>query len=153
MLTFGLGISLQAQQSSNPYEGMLSFGSGQFFQNGKRVRMAEVIQITKVNQEANDLVRKARTNQIMSSVMAYPGSFAIGWGLGGALAGAPIEWGWVGAGVGLVGVGILFQSAYSKNAQLSTEIYNAGMPYASGRKPMELAFGVQRNGLGLSLNF
>ncbi|SNS48504.1 hypothetical protein SAMN06295967_110139 [Belliella buryatensis] len=153
VLTLGLGISLQAQQSSNPYEGMLSFGSGQFFQNGKRLKMAEVIQLTKVNEEANNLARKARTNQIMSGVMAYPGSFAIGWGLGGALAGAPIEWGWVGAGAGLIGAGILFQVAYSKNAQLVTEVYNANMPYASNYRPLQLAFGVQRNGLGLSLNF
>ncbi|WP_291777107.1 hypothetical protein [Cecembia sp.] len=152
ILLIAVFFSLKAQQQ-NPYENTLSFGSGEFFQNGQRLRMKEVLEITKVNDEAYSLVKKARTNKTMAGVFTYPGSFAIGYGFGGALAGGSIEWGWVGAGAGLLTGGVLFALAYNKKAQLATEAYNAGRPYANQGAKQEWSFGMQRNGLGLSLKF
>lgn len=153
LVTLVFAFSVQAQQTAGYTEGLLSFGNGEFFQNGMRIKMADAIRITQVNEEANELVRKARTNKVVGDIMGYSGSFAIGWGIGGAIAGAPIEWGWIGAGAGLIGLDLLFQNSFSKKAQLATEVFNANMPYGSMKTPVELAIGVQKNGFGLALNF
>ncbi|EKB48008.1 hypothetical protein [Cecembia lonarensis] len=48
---------------------------------------------------------------------------------------------------------LLFAVFFSLKAQLATEAYNAGRPYASQGAKQEWSFGMQRNGLGLSLTF
>lgn len=149
---FCLGFSIQAQQQNQSY-GLLNYQNGDFFQNGQRIKMAEVIRITAINEEAQDLAKKARKNRNLSLMTAYPGYFMIGWGLGGLLSGAPVEWGWVGAGTGLAVGSFFFDAAFDRNARLTTELFNTSIRSSAQKNKLELALGIQRNGLGVSINF
>lgn len=147
-------LSLHLQAQDQPIDrSFLTFGNGDFFQNGQQVKMAEVIRITAINDEAQALAKKARRKRNLALVTGYPGYFAIGWGLGGLLSGAPVEWEWVGIGTGLVVGSFFLDAAFDRNARLATEVFNATTPFSSQKIPLVLAFGVQRNGLGFSLNF
>lgn len=152
ILLFSLSLPLHAQDQPSDHS-ILTYGNGEFFQHGNKVKMAEVIRITAVNEEARALAKKARRQRNLALMTGYPGYFAIGWGLGGMLSGAPVEWEWVGLGTGLVVGSFFLDAAFDRNARLSTEVFNATTPFSSQKIQMELAFGVQRNGLGFSLSF
>lgn len=153
IVTLSLSISAYSQYVSGHSERALNFERSEFFQNGMRINMSEVIRITQVNDEANSLVRKAKTNKIVGDILGYPGYFAIGWGIGGVVAGGSVDWNWIGAGAGLIGLDFLFQNFYRKKAKLATEVFNANMSYTPSKKSTELSLGLQKNGFGLALNF
>lgn len=115
------------------------------------------------NNEAKDYFKKARTNNTVGSIFAYTGGFGLGFGLATLISGKENKisangmtytkeakkggWGFLAAGVGLIGIGIPFAIAADKNAKKAIEIEN-GEPTA-----FQPYFKLENSGTGLALSY
>lgn len=101
-----------------------------FYQNGQVLKPRHLLEITRVNPEAHQEMRAAKSNYDASQVLGFIGGALIGWQLGTALGGGEANWVMAGVGAGIVGISIPFSAAYNKRARNAVSIYN------KGRKPV-----------------
>lgn len=126
-----------------------SFGTS-FLQNDKILSNRQLLNIIQYNTEANELMKKAKTNADVSLVMGSIGGFMIGWTLGGAIAGGDPNWTLAGIGAGFVAIGIPFSIKYSKQAKAAVALHNQTI---DGVSQLNFNIGLSPNGLGLKVSF
>lgn len=144
-------VSLQvsfAQTSGDPIE----IQKNRFFQNGQRLAMPQLLEITKPNDAAYAEMKKAQTNSVVGAVFGGVGGFLIGFPLGTAIGGGDPNWAMAGIGAVVVAIGIPFSVSGTKHAKEGVSIYNEGLKSTSFMRP-EIEFGLTNNGLGLALRF
>lgn len=123
-----------------------------FVQNNKNLTPKQLLEITKANPEAFQLMQKAKSNFDVATVFGFIGGALVGWPLGTAVAGGDPEWAMMAVGGGLIGVSIPYTIAYNKNAKRAVEIYNAGLNTIDVTH-WDVKVGFTGNGIGLKLMF
>ena len=130
------------------------FGGYQFTQNGNLMSFKDLSQTMQSNQEAFELINKAKSNNTLASILGFAGGGLIGWPIGTAIGGGDPEWALAGVGAGLVVIAIPISSGANKKAKQAVEIYNSSLNSTSYQefKP-QFKILANGNGIGLSMNF
>ncbi len=123
-----------------------------FKQNGKILKPRQLLEITKVNQEAYKEMKIAKSNYDAGLVFGYIGGFMVGYPLGTAIGGGEANWTVAGIGAGLIILAIPFGSAYSKHAKNAVRIYNNGLLKTESRK-IDINLGFTCDGFGIRMTF
>ncbi|CAA0234271.1 hypothetical protein [Tenacibaculum maritimum] len=130
------------------------FGGYQYTQNGNRMTMGKLVKVMKSNSEALKFMKKAKSNNVLASILGGAGGALIGFPIGTAIGGGDANWTLAGIGAGLVAIGIPISSGANKNAKKAVELYNASLNSASFYKfKPEFKIVANGNGIGLSMNF
>ncbi|WP_179353785.1 hypothetical protein [Winogradskyella vidalii] len=130
------------------------FGGYKYTQNGKLMKMKDLVKTMESNQKAFDLIKKAQSNNTIASIIGGAGGFLVGWPIGTAIGGGDANWTLAGIGAGLIAIGIPISSGVNKNAKKAVELYNSSLNSTSYYefKP-EFKIIAKGNGIGLSMNF
>jgi hypothetical protein len=96
-----------------------------FYQNGKRINLEKIAQLSSHKLEAFNYIQKAKTNNVFAFIFAFAGGFVIGWEFGGTLNGKTVDWGVVGAGIGSIGLSVPFSMAGVRNAKKGIAVFNS----------------------------
>lgn len=118
--------------------------------NGSTLKWTDAGEILKVNSEAYKVYSSGKSMAIVGEVLSYGGGFALGWGLGGYLAGNKnaLKIGAVGTGVLLVALPLSIIG--QKKVFSSFDIYNEAV--TKSKKETSLSLGISEFG-GLSLMY
>lgn len=130
------------------------FGGYKYTLEGKNMTMNNLVNVMKSNPEALKLIKKARSNNVIASILGGAGGALIGFPLGAAVAGGEANWTLVGIGAGLVAVSIPISTGVNKTTKKAVELYNSSLTSTSYYqfKP-EFKIVANENGIGLSMNF
>lgn len=140
--------------SSQNIEAEKVFGGYKFTQNGNKMTMGDLVKTMEPNEQAYDLMKKARSNNIIASVIGFAGGGLIGWPIGAALGGGEPNWALAGIGAGLVVVSIPISSSASKKAKQAVDLYNASLNSTSmNGLRTDFEFIANGNGIGISMTF
>lgn len=131
-----------------------AFGGWKYSQEGRQLSMNELVNTMKSNQEAYDLIKKAKSNTTLASVFGGLGGALVGWPLGTALGGGDPNWVLAGVGAGLIVIGIPISVGANKKAKEAVGLYNASLNETSFyRHKPEFKINVKGTGLGVSMVF
>ncbi|UKM65535.1 hypothetical protein GSB9_02105 [Flavobacteriaceae bacterium GSB9] len=151
-LTIVLGIATFCNAQNIEMEKV--FGGYKYTQNGRLMKMKDLVKTMKSNEQAFDFIKKAQTNYTIASIFGGAGGFLVGWPLGTAISGGDANWALAGVGAGLIAIAIPFSSGANKNAKQAVELYNTSLKSTSFYefKP-EFNVIANGNGIGLSMHF
>lgn len=125
-----------------------------FEQNGQKLTWKELVNATESNIDANELIKKARTHNTISNVLASTGGVLIGIPIGQSISDRDPNWtlAYIGAGIAVIGIPFTF-SAFNKTNE-GVDKYNLSLKSTSSFK-FEPEFRIisNSNGVGLSMNF
>ena len=125
-----------------------------YTQNGNQMSMKDLVKTMESNQQAFNLIKKARLNNTLASIIGFAGGWLIGWPIGTAIGGGKANWTLVGIGAGIVAIGIPISSSASKKARQAVELYNSSLNSTSFYKfNSKFKIIASSNGIGLSINF
>ena len=130
-----------------------SFGEYKYIQNEKQLTMDALSQIMESNKQSKELIKKARNKQITSMILGGVGGALIGWPIGTAIRGGDPIWALAGVGAGIIIIAIPIASSSSKNANKAVDIYNSNLDLSSSSSGSYLKLGINKSGIGISLNF
>ncbi len=111
----------------------------------------EIDQLMKTNANAYPVFLHAKKQRSASMIMGGFGGAFIGFPLGQMIAGSDPYWWMMGVGGALILLSIPL-SNYNKDMIRAVEIYNEGIRTKNEVKT-ELSFGLQPNGIGITLRF
>ena len=130
------------------------FGSYQFYQGEQRLKMNQLINTMKPNEQAYEQIQSAQSTNIIAIALSSAGGFLIGWYIGDALREGGSNWNMIGIGAGLVVVSIPISHNFNIKARQAVETYNSGLLQTSSFwDKNELKISFSGNGIGLTLNF
>lgn len=104
-----------------------STGTLAYFQNGERLRLYHMRKMMKDNLIAYKEVKNAELNSEIHTVLAFAGTFMLGWALGTVIAGKDTDVKLLAAGVGLVALSIPFALSRDRYARKAVKKYNYDM--------------------------
>jgi len=148
---FGVIQFSKAQAPSDSMHVYKNFWGYKFYQGDERLNFNQLPQIMEGDQGAYYLIKKARNNSTIASIISGTGGFLIGWQLGTALFSGEPNWGLVAIGGGLIVISIPIYSKSYKQSLEAVDMYNSGLS-TSIRKPVMMV-GMTKNGIGVRLNF
>jgi outer membrane lipoprotein SlyB len=129
-------------------------GSYQYTQNGRRITMGNLVKAMESNSEALNFMKKAKSNNIIASILGGAGGALIGFPIGTAIGGGDANWTLAGIGAGLVAIGIPISSSANKNGKKAIKLYNLSLNSTSYYKfKPEYKIIANGNGIGLAMNF
>jgi len=96
-------------------------------QDGRRLSLNQVINITKFNPDAYNEMKIARGNLTKSYLFVLVGAFIIGHNLGAGIGKGRFNWTQAGIGLGFIGISIPYSIAYRRHAKNSVRFYNIGL--------------------------
>jgi outer membrane lipoprotein SlyB len=130
------------------------FGGYQYTQDGNQMTMGKLVKAMESNSEALKFMKKAKSNNVIASIISGAGGALIGFPIGTAIGGGDANWTLAGIGAGLVAISIPISSGVNKNAKKAVELYNSSLNSTSYYefKP-EFKIVANGNGIGLSVNF
>lgn len=156
IIFFGLAFCFQSIFSQ------VSVGKNRLVKDGTKYRFSQYEQVFQ-NTEARDYFKKVRSNKTAAEIFAYTGGFSLGFGLATLISGKENTiyangtaykkeakkggWGFLAAGVGLIGVGIPFAIAAKKNTDQAIQLEN-GEPTA-----FQPYFKLESAGNGMALSY
>ncbi len=125
-----------------------------FVQNGQKINWKELVNATESNSEANLLIKKAKSHNTISNILAFAGGGLIGIPIGQSMSDREPNWtlAYIGGGIAVIGIPFTF-SALNK-ANKGVDKYNLSLKSASSfefKPEFEIIANV--NGIGLSMNF
>lgn len=125
-----------------------------FVQNGERLTWKEVAKATESNKEANLLIKKAKSNNIISNALTIAGGALIGIPIGQSTTERNPNWTLAYIGGGMIAIAIPFTFSAFNKANEGVDKYNLSLKSASTFefKP-EFKIIANGNGVGLSMNF
>lgn len=123
-----------------------------FFQNGKKLKPKQLLEVTKYNLAAHSEMKFAKGNYDIANMFSFAGGILIGWPLGAAIAGADPNWALAAVGVGLIAISIPFSIGYKKHAKQAVEIYNSGISQ-TGFRISHFNIGFTYYGIGIKATF
>ena len=124
-----------------------------FEQNNNRLSWKEVIKKTESNIEANLLIKKAKSQNTISSILAFAGGGLIGIPLGQSISNKDPNWtlAYIGGGIAVIGIPIAIKA--SKNIRKGVELYNSSLKSTTSHFQPEYTIIVNGNGIGLAMHF
>jgi len=130
-----------------------TFGGYQFYQDGKLLRVSQLVKALQPNEQAYQEIKKAQSSYTLASIIGGVGGFMVGWPLGASLAGGEANWTMAGIGAGLIVVSIPISSSFNKQARSAVENFNAGLKPVAFWDQHELKVGSTQNGLAIIFRF
>ncbi|CAM1351898.1 hypothetical protein [Tenacibaculum crassostreae] len=130
------------------------FGGYQYSVDGKALSMKEMINLMESNTKALALMKKAKSNTTLATVLGGVGGALIGFPIGTAIGGGDANWTLAGVGAGLVIVAIPIASGANKKANQAVELYNSSLnttSYNSFKPQFNML--LNDNGVGISMTF
>ena len=132
-----------------------------FSQNGKTVRIGELMDITKTNEEAYKFILKSSSLDVASVFLGIVGGgclgFSIGYGIGYFLSGYKVSMKVLlpilGVGVGSTICGFVFSAMSADHARRGVEIYNNALKQRHNTSSNSLDIGFSPNGVAMKVNF
>lgn len=166
---FALSFSMVSLLVSAQNSDTLRIGktNRQFYIKGDQTFKASDYKKVFTNVEALNYMQKSRTNSTFSQIFGGIGGGLMGFGMARALSGGDKEvyingalvkekqkgnWGLVGIGLGVVGIGIPFAISSGKNLKKAVKTQNQADSGESG-KTTSYRLDIGGNGVGLSYNF
>ena len=129
------------------------FGTYKYRQGGQQFSEKTFLQKMPVNSDAYRLMRNARRNKVVGSILG---------GVGGALAGSQLSLKSNGdlysremlfTGIGLFAVGLHFGGRYVAQSGLATDLYNQPVTKSSFKMKPEFEIGLAGPGIGFQMKF
>ncbi|MBI9067969.1 MAG: hypothetical protein JEZ09_11800 [Salinivirgaceae bacterium] len=151
-----LGIfafGLQAQTSDETISMVKVFGGYKFVQNGKFLKVNQLLEVTKINKQAYSEMKSAHSNYIAATIFGVIGGGMIGYPLGTAAGGGEPNWTMAAIGAGCVVISIPFSIQFNKKAKTAVKLYNQQVSKPSTMLQPKLDFAISVNGLGAFLKF
>jgi hypothetical protein len=149
---FALSLSVFAQADSIlATKGAL--GGYRYEQNGQYLNGKALLQLMEVDVDAYVLMKRAKSNSDIASVLGFAGGLMIGWPLGTAIAGDDPNWLLAGIGAGCLAIGIPLSIHASKGIFEAVEIYNSNLNGSYFEQGLLLRLGVTTGGVGLTVDF
>lgn len=153
-LTFIIFLTTATLCRAQKIESKKVFGGYKFSAHGTDLSMSELVEIMESNKQAYPIMKKAKANHTVVSVMGFAGGFLIGWPIGAALANKDPDWTLAGIGAGLVAIAIPISATVGRQTKQAIDIYNAGLkPSSLNEFKPEFKLLVKGNGIGLSMQF
>ncbi|WP_340066006.1 hypothetical protein [Ascidiimonas aurantiaca] len=132
----------------------LTFFGYKFIQNEERLTWNQLATATEANREANLLIKKAKTQNTVSSVLAMVGGGLIGIPIGQSIADVDPNWTLAYIGGGIAVISFPFSLSAFNNVNKGIDKYNLSLKHTSTSAfSPEFRVIANRNGIGLSMNF
>lgn len=128
-------------------------GGYQFYQGEKLLKMNQLVETVKPNEQAYIQMKSAQSSSILASVFGFAGGFMVGWPIGTAIGGGDANWAIAGIGAGFIVAAIPISINSNKKAKLAVDTYNGELQANSFWDRNELKLSMTGNGIGLALNF
>ena len=130
-----------------------TFGGYKFTQDGKNLKLSQIVDIVKNNEEAYQLAKSAKSNYTIAQIIGGAGGFMIGWPIGAAVGGGDPNWTMAGIGAGLVAISIPFNSGANKKMKKAIEHYNSNLQNTSSIIKPQYRFVANTKGVGIAIVF
>lgn len=127
------------------------FFGDKYYQNGTKLSMSELTELLKSNEEAHKYIQSARSGKSLYYVLRITGGLLLLYSSNPLSAYTDPKGVLVVAGAAMTVTSIFFYYKSKNNAQKAIDLYNYGFRKTSFRQ-RELRFGIQGNGLGLSVS-
>ena len=151
-ILFGLIFNLSVfSQSDMSIETKKVFGGYKFEQNGKSLKVDQMLFIMQDTPDAFRYIQKAKSSTTFANIFGAGGGFCIGWTLGTLIGGGEMNWAILGVGAGCLGIMIPFANSANKNALNAVDKYNNRN--TSALTTFDIQFGFVNNGLGIAIRF
>ncbi len=150
LLTLVMITALWTTSEAQTIDSRKIMGGYQFSQNGNVLSFRQLVRVMEPNRQAYPIIKKARTNNTIASIIGFAGGGAIGYSLGSVIGGGKANWPLFGVGVGLIGIGIPISINARNQAVQAVQLYNSTAGVGSAR---EMEIFSDGNRLGLRLRF
>ncbi|MEC7265674.1 MAG: hypothetical protein VXW38_18175 [Bacteroidota bacterium] len=158
LVFFSVGLA-QAQQTSTPtskesIEMKVKLLGYRFYQDGERLSWKELVDATERVEEANLLIKKAKTQRLISNLMAGVGGFITGIPIGQSIHDDNPNWelAYIGGALFIVSLPISLKAFNNVNKGVDT--YNIAVAPSVGYRFQPEVFVINnQNGFGVSLRF
>lgn len=153
LLSFAL-LVFSLISNAQEIEMKLSLTGYKFTKNEEHLTWKELLNTTESNVEAYNFIKKAKTNNTVSSVISFAGGFLIGIPIGQSIGKDDPNWNLAYVGGGLAVVSLPFALRALSSAKNGVVTYNESLKstYHNQFKP-EFKITTSGNGLGLRMNF
>ncbi|WGH74750.1 hypothetical protein P8625_11740 [Tenacibaculum tangerinum] len=154
VFTFLFAICASFFAQSQQIEKEKVFGGYKYSINGKAVSMKEMVNLMESDAKAMALMKKAKSNTTLATILGGAGGALIGFPVGAAIGGGEANWTIAGVGAGLIIVAIPIASGANKKANEAVDLYNASLDATSYNnfKP-QFNMLINGNGVGISMSF
>jgi len=130
-----------------------TFGGYKFTQNGKNLRLSELVNTMKSDEQSYSLAKSAKSNYVLSQIIGGAGGFMVGWPLGTAISGGKPNWTIAGIGAGLIVISIPITSSANKKMKKAVNRYNSSINSTSYNFQPNFSIVSNRFGVGLAIIF
>jgi len=144
-----IATSESADKQQQPIK-YLSYDRGRVYQNAAKLKPVQIRSIMAVSSEAFQKYNSGRSLYIVGQVIAYPGYFVLGWGIGTLISGGENGVGFLVSGAAGILVGELISFSGNNKIKSSVQIYNLKVNNALS---YQINFGLTQTGVGLSMRF
>ena len=141
-------VSVSAQSDLSFTSSMWKRGG--VWQDGARIKPAQVREVMSVNSEALQQYNSGMSLFVAGQVIAYPSAFLLGWDLGARIGSGEGNGTLLGIGAAGVVVGFIFYFSGENKMKNSVQLYNSK---ASDAVSYQINFGFTPTGIGLSMQF
>lgn len=140
---------------SQTIESKKVFGGYKYTQNGKELSMDELTTQLNTNEGSTQLIKKAKSQNTLASILGGAGGALFGYPVGTAIGGGEPNWVLAGVGAGIIAVAIPISASANKKAKQAVEMYNSGSSITEGNIVYKTQLFVVSNtsGMGLALKF
>jgi len=157
LICFAFGSSFAQNQDPTPeqeIEMKASLLGYRFFKDGQRLTWKELVEATEAVEEANLLIKKAKTQNLIVNISAGVGGFMIGFPIGQKINDYEPTWELAYIGGAILIAGFPFAIKAFNNVNKGIDNYNiAASPSTGDRFQPEVFVINNQNGIGLSLRF
>jgi hypothetical protein len=147
-LTFTFGQTVNDSISAKKV-----FGGYQFSQGGKRLKVNQLVNAMKPNEQAYNKIKSAKSTYTLATIIGGAGGFMVGYTIGTAIGGGDPNWVMAEIGAGLIVVSIPITLSYNKKAKEAVDTFNDGFKTSSYWNKSELKMTLTGNGIGFTLRF
>lgn len=143
-----------AQNDKEKIEIEKIFGGYRYTQNGRTLKMNQLVNKMRFDELAYPKIKTARLNNTLATIFGATGGFLIAYPIGTAIANGEPNWTLAYIGAGLIVLSIPISILGNKKAAEAVKIYNANLfDQASHFKESQLRLNISGVGLGLTLKF
>jgi len=150
LLMCGAGV-VHAQSTTDSIYVAKAFLGFKFYQNDVRLNFNQLPFVMEENPEAFNIIKKAKSNYTLSTILGGAGGFLVGWQLGTAAFGGNPNWVLAGLGGALIVVSIPISTKSYNLAFDAIDLHNGAVSGSARR--LELNLGTTSNGVGLVLRY
>lgn len=146
-----LGIILCNAQEIDMKLSILGY---KFTKDDERLTWNDVLNETQTDVKAHQWIKKAKSQNTISSILAFAGGGLIGVPLGQSISSREPNWTFAYIGAGITAIGIPLAICSFHNAKKGVEAYNTSLKSTTQYQfRPEFKIMVNGNGLGLSMHF